>query len=261
MTVCSIIVCMIETAFIWILHLVGFTIAYQKQTDAITDFSYALGFVGSIWISYYLVPFDVLNLIVAVAVTLWAFRLGGYLAFRVKLVGKDARFDEVRTSFLKFGSFWFFQAATICIMILPFKLVFADTAKTPVIWVSWWSLIYLVGFLIEAVSDWQKFQFKRRYPTSFCSVGLWKICRHPNYLGEIICWWSLALLVSYKCSGWGHIIWISPMWITFLLIKVSGIPPLEKAWTSKYSGDSDYQEYLRQTDRLSPLKWFLGVKK
>ena len=249
---------MIEIAFIWILHLVGFTIAYRKQTDAITDFSYALGFVGSIWISYYLAPFDVLNLIVAVAVTLWASRLGVYLAFRVKLVGKDARFDQMRSSLLGFGSFWFFQATTISIMILPFKLAFSVTKTISPYWVLCWGLVFLLGFLLEAVADWQKFKFKLGHPNAFCCVGLWKICRHPNYLGEIICWWSLALLISVKCAGWGHLIWISPIWITLLLLKISGIPPLEMAWEEKYGKDADFQIYLQKTSRLSPLKGMIN---
>lgn len=251
---------LLAIGFIILIHCLGFLIAYLRQTDALTDLSYALGFFGAAWISYVLNPKDDLNLLACLCISLWALRLGGYLAHRVHVIGRDSRFDEMRASFLKFGGFWLLQALTIIIMTLPVFFAFPESAPLNYAWVFPWTGVFLIGLVLETVADWQKFQFKKDNPSDFCSIGVWSWCRHPNYLGEILCWWALALMLSDKYTGWAHLAWVSPLWISFLLLKISGIPPLENAWKEKYGQSQQFQDYVKNTPRLIPIRLSLGKK-
>jgi steroid 5-alpha reductase family enzyme len=78
--------------------------------------------------------------------------------------------------------------------------------------------------------------------------GLWRYTRHPNYFGETAMWWGIFLIALSVKSGWTAL--ISPLMITFLLLKVSGITMLEK----KYAGNKEFEEYARRTSAFFP--WF-----
>lgn len=84
-------------------------------------------------------------------------------------------------------------------------------------------------------------------------TGLWKKIRHPNYLGEILFWTFLSLSVTANLPimYWTWTL-IGPLWLIFLLIFFSGIPPLEKKWNEKYSGSVEFKEYINQSWRLIP---------
>ena len=106
----------------------------------------------------------------------------------------------------------------------------------------------LVGFFFEAVGDWQLLRFKRE-PASqgaIMTTGLWRFTRHPNYFGEVVLWWGLFLVTLGAPHGWWAL--ASPVTITFLLLRVSGIPMLEK----KYEGRSDFAHYRATTSAFFP---------
>ncbi len=77
--------------------------------------------------------------------------------------------------------------------------------------------------------------------------GLWQYSRHPNYFGELIQWWAIALLALGPVIGWLAL--GGPLLLTYLIIFVSGIPPIEK----RYSQKPEYQAYKRLTSMLVPL--------
>jgi steroid 5-alpha reductase family enzyme len=111
------------------------------------------------------------------------------------------------------------------------------------------SLIWLLGFFFQAVGDYQLARFsKTKKPGQIMQIGLWKYSRHPNYFGEICMWWGIWLTVATLPLGIYAI--ISPLTITFLLAKVSGVPMLEK----KYEGNPDFEAYKKRTRALFP--WF-----
>ena len=97
---------MISAASIMSLNFIVFIVAFIRQTDALTDVTYCVSFVLGSWLAYYFSP-STTSLCLSIAITLWALRLGLYLAYRVHLTGRDKRFDSMRKSFVKFGSFWF----------------------------------------------------------------------------------------------------------------------------------------------------------
>jgi steroid 5-alpha reductase family enzyme len=112
-------------------------------------------------------------------------------------------------------------------------------------------LVWLTGFTFEAVADWQLSRFKAD-PANRGRVmkqGLWAYSRHPNYFGESLLWWGLFLIALATPYGWWAL--ISPVLITFLLLKVSGVTLLEKDIVERRP---EYREYLETTSAFIP--WF-----
>jgi steroid 5-alpha reductase family enzyme len=108
-------------------------------------------------------------------------------------------------------------------------------------------LVWLVGFYFEAVGDWQlkKFIKNPENKGKIMQSGLWAYSRHPNYFGEVTMWWGIWLL-NFSQNWWTV---VGPMTITFLILKVSGVPLLEK----KYEGNKEFEDYKKRTSIFLPL--------
>jgi steroid 5-alpha reductase family enzyme len=117
-------------------------------------------------------------------------------------------------------------------------------------------LLWLAGFIFEAVGDAQMARFKAD-PANKGKVmraGLWAFTRHPNDFGETLMWWGIyAITLSPPGSAWTI---ISPLLITFLLLKVSGVTLQEKAMLEK---GPEYREYIKSTSAFIP--WFPGMER
>ena len=111
-------------------------------------------------------------------------------------------------------------------------------------------IIWLKGFFFETVGDYQLSKFKRKTKNKgkITTQGLWKYTRHPNYFGETAMWWGIFLITLSVKNGWTTI--VSPLVISFLLLKVSGVSMLEK----KYLGNKEFEEYAKRTSAFFP--WF-----
>ena len=123
-------------------------------------------------------------------------------------------------------------------------------------WLGWTGCgVWLIGFAIEVVADAQKSSFKSDPSNQghFIRTGLWAWSRHPNYFGEIVLWIGMFVTcsVDFKNSQWVAI--LSPLFVVFLLTKVSGIPMLEKRSDEKFGDDPAYIAYRDSTSVLIPL--------
>ena len=112
--------------------------------------------------------------------------------------------------------------------------------------------VWSIGILIEIVADRQKSKFKDdpQNDGKFINTGLWAWSRHPNYFGEIVLWVGMAIVAVPVLQGWQWATLISPVFVAFLLTKVSGIPLLEEKANARWGGQSDYEEYKRRTPVL-----------
>lgn len=232
-----------------------FFVAYARQTDKLTDISYAVTFVTLV--IYGLFAYNVTNvsILVSLMVALWAGRLGGFLLTRVQRVGKDKRFDGMRENFGKFSRFWILQGVTVWVVSLGVILVMRS--EDPVF--TWVSLVGLaagaIGLSIQATADAQKYRFKNEPDNKdkWIDEGLWHYSRHPNYFGEILLWTGLWLVIAPSLNLAGMLVaGISPVFIASLLIFASGIPPLEKNAQKRWGSNKDYQAYKRRTSILVP---------
>lgn len=235
-------------------NLLMFIPAYFFRTDKLTDISYALTFA-------FLAGFGFAqsgsfpSLILFGMILLWAIRLGGFLLIRVWKHKKDSRFDGMRESFLRFLRFWLLQGLTVWAVLIPSILFFNNAPAAISPYASIGSGLWIIGLLIEAIADWQKYQFKNDTSNKgkWIESGLWKYSRHPNYFGEILLWIGVYVYTLFGLNQTDALIGaIGPIFIASLIIFVSGIPILEKKANEKWGDDPQYQKYKKGTGVLIP---------
>lgn len=209
-----------------------FLIAFARQSDKLTDFAYSISFVSIIIMTLIFADNIYPTLTIAACfVGLWAIRLGVFLVARIRKKGKDSRFDDMRSNFIRFLKFWLLQAVVAWVLLLPF--LFAASRTTSLQLMTFVGLaIALIGLAVESVADIQKFQFNEdnKNKGKWIQSGLWSLSRHPNYFGEVTVWIGLYVALLPALSPTQRIIGLlSPLTIYLILRYVSGIPILEKS--------------------------------
>uniref|UniRef100_A0A803LQ10 Steroid 5-alpha reductase C-terminal domain-containing protein n=1 Tax=Chenopodium quinoa TaxID=63459 RepID=A0A803LQ10_CHEQI len=170
--------------------------------------------------------------------------------------GEDHRFDEMRANLGKLAVFWIFQAVWVWTVSLPVTIVNAsdkDPSIRAVDIIGW--IMWSIGFSIEATADQQKLSFKNS-PSNrgkWCNVGVWKYSRHPNYFGEIFLWWGIFISSIPVLVGAEWLVIIGPVFLTLLLLFVSGLPLLEASADKKFGSVEEYRQYKKVTSPLVPL--------
>lgn len=245
--------------FVGIIHILGYLVAYFKQTDHFTDIIYALSFMLIAGYGVYLQPNPgIFHWVLFLMVTIWALRLAIYLGYRIRVWGLDKRFDRFRGSWSGLLKFWILQFLSIVIVGLPVIFSITKIESDFGFWQGLGLVTFLFGFLMESIADYQKFMFKLNPENqhSFIQSGLWGYSRHPNYLGEWFVWLGVFLFCMTLLQGYEWLAVLSPAWIYVLLRYISGGNLLEKSATSKYSDHPDYQSYLQRTGVFFPkLHW------
>lgn len=189
-------------------------------------------------------------------VAVWALRLGSFLFTRIQKSGKDVRFNVLKTSPLRFLQTWTLQGLWISLTLAAALAAITSQVKVDLDdYALFGFVLWLFGLGIEVVADRQKSAF-RKDPTNknkFIQTGLWSWSRHPNYFGEIVLWLGVAIVAFPVLYGWQRLTLISPLFIFFLLTRVSGIPLLEKRAHAKWGGQEDYEAYKSRTSKLVPV--------
>ncbi|QTN32832.1 DUF1295 domain-containing protein [Akkermansiaceae bacterium] len=197
------------------------------------------------------------QVIAAALIGAWSARLGFHLAKRIAKhhPEEDSRYVKLRevwTGRENRSFFWFFmgQAVSVFLLSLPFYLIAADPdpAWTPLHIAG--AFVAAIGLIGETIADKQMSAFKATDPDpkSVCRKGLWNYSRHPNYFFESVIWTGFFLFAAGSPWGWTSI--YAPAIITYLLLKVTGIPPTE-ASAVKRKGEA-YREYQRTTSAFVP---------
>ncbi|MFH2020421.1 MAG: DUF1295 domain-containing protein [archaeon] len=234
------------------IQLAMFVPAYLFKTDKLTDMSYGVSFIALALI--FLKDFSLPKLILTGMIVVWAIRLVTYLLIRIRKIQKDKRFDGMREDFFKFLGFWLIQGISVfAVMVSSILYLTASTGLFNPIGI----LVWAIGLLIETFSDLQKYQFTNnpKNKGKWIASGLWKYSRHPNYLGEMLCWIGVYLFVFPGLSSLNRAnALISPVFIILLISFVSGIPILEKNADKKWSSDKKYIEYKKKTSVLIPYQ-------
>lgn len=251
------------------INLLFFIIAYIIKTDVFTDLTYSVTFIVLVTVTLiWKQQFSIIQIIIYLLVIIWALRIGIYLLIRILKTKVDHRFDEIRNSLVKFLGFWFLQGLSVFLISLPAtfalsvnKNYFNDNNFFTYIFVVLASL----ALIFETIADNQKFQFyqnKNHQKSLFIKNGLWKVSRHPNYFGEIMFWWFLAIififnliLENYKndFNIWYYLlILLSPLYITILLLFISGVPILEVKSYLKLKDQEQYKQYINKTSTVIP---------
>lgn len=243
---------LISITLLWILSV------YLKDAS-IVDIFWGLGFVIVNGIYFYYSEDTYLrHIIIFFLVTIWGLRLSLYLAYRNIGKGEDFRYQEFRKHYgahrywwVSFFQVFLLQGVLILIVSLPLFGVNFYSKSNELVWLDYFAIvIWVIGFVFETVGDLQLTKFKSN-PNNKGKVldkGLWKYTRHPNYFGDAVIWWSYAL---FSIASGGYWCILGSLFMTFLIVKVSGVALLEGTLKDK---KPEYRDYIRKTNAFFPWR-------
>lgn len=234
-----------------------FMLALAVRRNDIADIVWGLVFIVAVVTALFTVGQATDRTLLASAlVFIW----GGRLTIRIMLRNlkkktEDFRYREWREQWGKsfyirsFLQVFMLQGVLALVVVSPVLLVIALDYRTLNLLDLLGLAVWMVGFFFEAVGDYQLDAFKKDPAAKgrIMQTGLWRYSRHPNYFGEVTMWWGIYLVALSVPNG--YLAFIGPLTITFLILKVSGIPMLEK----KYVDDAAFQKYARRTSAFFPL--------
>ena len=239
-----------------LLQIIFFIPSFLLKTEKYYDIVGSLTYIITISIAYFSVENKtMIDSIIYFYVMVWALRLGIYLFRRVRNDGKDVRFEKAKRHFFWFLQYWMGQALwvslTACAAIIAILSPEEDTL--PLLAMVGMAL-WLSGFAIESISDYQKRVFRKENNPSeaFIHTGLWARSRHPNYFGEITLWTGIAVIALNTLNGIEYVTLISPVFVYILLTRMSGVNLLERIADERYGHLEEYQRYKRNTPVLVP---------
>lgn len=237
---------------------VFYLIALELKDNSIADIAWGLGFIFIAVLNLILAEqIYTRQVIITGLVFIWGIRLALYIYLRSRGKPEDFRYAGMRkkwgnrASLKSFTHIFMFQGLVLLMIAYPFIMVNAYAKSSFTIFDLIGILIWAIGFTVEVIADIQLQNFIRKEKTPANPVmtsGLWKYSRHPNYFGEALVWWGIFFIVLSIPNGWQAI--FSPVIITFLLVKVTGVPLLE----NKYRNNLAYQQYAHRSSIFIP--WF-----
>jgi steroid 5-alpha reductase family enzyme len=243
----------------------AFIPAYIMQTEKFFDLIGSLTYVVIIVTAVFLSPeVDGRSILILVLILIWSIRLGVFLFRRIQRAGNDSRFDKIKPFFLRFLLTWSVQGLWITFTLSAALAAVTTNQRKELGILSMIGLIvWVFGFSIEAIADYQKIRFRNKIENrnKFIKSGLWARSRHPNYFGEIVLWIGVAIIAIPVLHSWLWLSLISPVFVAFLIVCISGVPLLEKASDEKWLGQKDYELYKEQTPILIPKLFFLQKNK
>jgi len=230
--------------------------AYLLQTEKFFDLTGSLTYISVVlFAAYASTGIDARSTLLLILVVTWAVRLGTFLFRRIQKAGKDDRFDEIKPSFIRFLNVWTIQGLWVTFTVAAALVAITTTYRKELdLFAIVGFLIWIIGFGIEVAADSQKSRFSANPENKgkFIKTGLWSRSRHPNYFGEIMLWVGVAIIALPVLQGWQWVALISPVFVTLLLTRVSGVPLLEKKADKKWGGQEDYESYKKSTPVLIP---------
>lgn len=231
-------------------------ISIAARDSSIVDIFWGIGFTLIAWMPFALGAHLTLRKVAVVALTtLWGLRLAVHLAWRNVGQGEDARYRAMRehhgrsfpivSLYLVFG----LQGALMWVVSLPIQATQATSHAAPLgLWDALGVGVWGLGFVIESVADYQLLQFRSARENSgrVMDQGLWAWSRHPNYFGDALVWWGLYGFAAATGQYWTA---LGPALMTGLLLRVSGVPMLERRLRETRPG---YAEYAAHTSAFLP---------
>jgi len=245
-----------SVGLVFLIQWVAFIAAYLLQTEKFFDLTGSITYISVTILAVLLSPVvDGRSILLLALVVIWAGRLGTFLFRRIQRAGKDARFDDLKPSFIRFLNTWTLQGLWVTFTsAAALAAITTATRKELGLFALIGFLIWVLGFATEATADAQKNRFRAdpENKGKFIHTGLWAWSRHPNYFGEIVIWIGVAVIALPILRGWQWVTLISPVFVTLLLTRISGVPMLEKRADEKWGGQEDYEAYKARTPVLIP---------
>ncbi len=228
-------------------------LSVARHDASLVDLAWPLMFVLAAWIWFLPSAAGALQWLVLALVMAWGLRLHTHLAWRNLGHGEDRRYQALRERYSP--GFWWKSLFLVFLLqgvlawvasLVIFAALRADIGLGPVAVLG--LALALAGLLMEALADWQLSRFKAD-PDNAGKVmdrGLWRYSRHPNYFGDCLVWWGLTL-VALAAGHWWAL--VSPLLMTVLLLKVSGVALLESDIGERRP---EYARYIQRTPAFVP---------
>jgi steroid 5-alpha reductase family enzyme len=239
----------------------GWLLSLPGRNVTVVDSLWGLGFVVVAWVSFALADgYPARKWLVAALTSAWGLRLCAYLSWRNWGKGEDPRYGKWRQAsgerFWLVSLFKVFWLQAVFLWVIALVVMIPQMAPQPTRLTAWdWlgAAVWLLGFAFESVADRQLQRFKDdpRNTGQVMDRGLWRYSRHPNYFGESLIWWGMFFIaLAVPGGGWTL---ISPVIITLVLLKMTGVPLTERTTMERRPG---YRDYMRRTSTFVP--WFPG---
>lgn len=250
---------------LWLFVTFWFAISLITKRNDVADVAWGLGISLVGVLSYVMVPYNTLLLVMVSLTLLWGSRLAWRIARRNAKKKEDRRYGAWREAWGK----WFLLRSYLQVFLLQGILMLVVAAP---FWFfvieerveNEWNFLthplfligiifWVIGFVCEVVADAQldRFLAQPENKGRVLQTGLWRYSRHPNYFGEALLWWGMFLIVfgAGAIAGLSLLAIVSPLLITFLLLFVSGVPMAEK----QFAGNAAFEEYKKRTSAFIPL--------
>lgn len=213
-----------------------------------------------------------ITVLLAVLCIVYGCRLGGYLLVREQ---KSASYQKTMKNDIKDGSdtkfflkvlVWASCALLYCCQVAPIFFRLQNAAPTDAAAVIG-TIVMALGIVLESAADYTKNRYKKDHPQRFCDVGIFRLVRCPNYLGEVLIWTGVFLSGVTALSG--VLEWCAALagWICIVYIMFGGARRLELRQNKNYGEDPEYRQYVKKTPILLPFiplysvakyKWLIG---
>jgi steroid 5-alpha reductase family enzyme len=239
------------------LMLATWSVSLLRRDASIVDIVWGLGFVVVAWSAKFVTGASGGgNWLLLLMVTVWGLRLAGYLAKRNLGKGEDFRYQAMRRkhgdrfAIVSLYTVFGLQGALMFVVSLPVTMGQRDTNAAAGFLVLLGFVVWAIGMYFEAVGDAQLARFKRdpRNEGRIMDQGLWALTRHPNYFGDAMVWWGLAIVGSTQGAGMWAFLGAAVM--TVLLVRVSGAAMLDRLLAKRKPG---YAEYMARTSGFIPM--------
>jgi steroid 5-alpha reductase family enzyme len=234
-------------------------VSLALKNSSIVDIFWGAGFVISVWAAFALTLEGYLGRkwLLVILTTIWGLRLTLHILTRNWGKGEDFRYQvwrkEAGVSWWWRSFFKVFLLQGMLMWIIGTPCLRAQISASParMTWLDYLAIpVWVIGFFFEAAGDWQLARFRANTANKgkVLNTGVWRYTRHPNYFGDAAQWWAYYLL-ALAAGGWWSI--FSPVLMTLLLMRVSGVTLLEKTLKDSKPG---YKEYVESTSEFIP--WF-----
>ncbi len=243
----------------YVIHWIAYIPAYIFQTEKFYDLTGSVTYLSVVWFvflsTYQSISLNFGNLILVLLISIWTIRLGLFLFMRIHKAGEDKRFRTIKTSASQF--FMTFTLSGLWVTLCSMCALVAISSPEGLVMnaLTYFGIIlFIIGFGIEIVADNQKTAFRsiEANKDSFITSGLWSKSRHPNYFGEVLLWFAIAVISYSSLEGLQLITLISPVFTYILLVYVSGVRMLEDMNDKKWADDEQYKSYKKNTPMLFP---------
>ena len=239
----------------WIAYVPAFIFKTEKFYDLTGSLTYITAILFALYATDSLNNLKLGNLIVGMAIIIWAVRLGSFLFMRIRKDKKDGRFDSIKTSFSQFFMTWTLQGMWVFICSSAALVAIANPMGVVINSVFILGVaLFILGFAVEVIADNQKTAFRSipENKDAFINEGLWARSRHPNYFGEITLWTGITVMGISTFEGMNYLAIFSPIFSYLLLVYVSGVRMLEYRGLKKWGHLDEYKDYKKNTPKLIP---------